>query len=38
MAQTDAEAFQIYSKALKELNRKYLSEWIAYLRMLSTSK
>ena len=38
MAQTDAEAFQIYSKALKKLNRQYLSEWIAYLRMLSSNK
>ena len=35
MEQTDAEAFQIYSKALKELNRDYLSTWITHLKMLS---
>ena len=38
MEQTDAKAFEIYSKALKEPNRKYLSEWIAYLGMLSAGK
>ena len=32
MEQTDAEAFQIYSKALRELNRECLAEWVTYLR------
>ena len=34
MEQTDMEAFQIYSRALKELRREYLSEWISYLKKL----
>ena len=35
MKQTDEEAFQIYSKALKGFERKYLSEWISYLKHIS---
>ena len=37
MEQTDAEAFQIYSKALREFKRECLSEWIAYLKRTSSS-
>ena len=35
MEQTDYEAFQIYSQALKELNREYLAKWISYLKTIS---
>ena len=34
MEQSDAESFRIFSKALKELNREYLSEWISRLDSL----
>lgn len=34
MESTDTEAYQIYSRALKEFNREYLSEWICYLKHL----
>lgn len=36
MEQTDAEAFQIYSKALKEFKRESLFEWVAYLNRISS--
>ena len=32
MERHDAEAFRLYSRALKELDRRLLSEWIGYLR------
>ncbi len=35
IAQTDETAYQIYSRALKEFNREYLSEWITYLKHLN---
>ena len=35
IAQTDEKAYQIYSRALKEFNREYLSEWITYLKHLN---
>ena len=35
MQQTDEEAFQIYSKALKVFERKHLSEWVSYLKCIS---
>lgn len=34
MEQADAEAFNIYSLALKEFSRERLSEWISYLKRL----
>ena len=37
MKQTDEEAFQIYSKALKIFEREYLSEWISYLNRISSA-
>ena len=36
MEQTDKEAFRIYAKALKEFDRDSLSEWVSYLRRIST--
>lgn len=35
VAQTDPEAFRLYSLALKELSREPLSAWVRYLRQLS---
>ena len=35
MEQSDEEAFELYSRALKELDRIYLSEWIAYLKRIA---
>lgn len=32
MEQTDAEAFQVYAKALKAFEREHLSEWVSYLK------
>ena len=37
MEQTDAEAFQIYAKALKVFERECLSEWITYLKRISSA-
>ena len=36
MKQTDEEAFRIYSKALKVFERECLSEWISYLKLISS--
>ena len=36
MEQTDKEAFRIYTEALKEFDRGALSEWVSYLRRIST--
>ena len=36
MEQTDEDAFRLYAKALKDFNRESLSEWVAYLKQLST--
>ena len=38
MEQTDAEAFRIYTRALKEMNREYLSEWTEYLKCQTESR
>ena len=35
LEQTDPEAFQIYTKALRELKRECLSEWISHLKSIS---
>ena len=37
MEQSDAESFRICSKALKEMNREYLSEWISRLDSLASA-
>lgn len=37
MEQTNVEAFQIYSKALKVFEREPLSEWVSYLKRISSS-
>lgn len=37
MEKTDAESFHIYSNALKEFKREYLSEWISHLKDISTT-
>ena len=37
MKQTDEEAFRIYSKALKVFEREYPSEWISYLKRISSA-
>lgn len=34
MEQTDEEAFQIYSRALKVFERKCLSDWVSYLKLI----
>lgn len=36
MEQEDKEAFQIYSKALKLFDREHLSEWVSYLKRISS--
>ena len=36
MEQTDDEAFQIYSDALRIFKREHLSEWISYLKCISS--
>ena len=36
MQQTDEEAFQKYAKALKVFERKPLSEWVSYLKCISS--
>ena len=36
MKQTDEEAFRKYSKALQIFERKYLSDWISYLKRISS--
>ena len=36
MEQTDEEAFRIYAKALKSFKREHLSEWISYLKRISS--
>ena len=35
LEQTEPEAFQIYTKALREFKRECLTEWISYLRSIS---
>ena len=35
LEQTDPEAFRIYAKALRELKRESLSEWISHLKSIS---
>ena len=37
MEQTDEEAFRKYSKALKIFEREYLSDWISYLKRISSA-
>ena len=37
MEHTDDEAFQIYSKALRIFEREHLSEWVSYLKCISSS-
>ena len=37
MELSDTEAFRLYSRALKELDRKFLSEWVGYLRTMFTA-
>ena len=37
MEQTDDEAFQIYSKALRIFKREHLSEWVSYLKYISST-
>ena len=37
MEQTDGKAFQIYAKALKVFERESLSEWVSYLKHISSS-
>ncbi len=37
MEKTDEAAFLIYSKALKTFEREYLSEWICYLKHISSA-
>ena len=35
LEQTDPEAFRIYTKALREFKREYLSAWISHLKSIS---
>lgn len=37
MERTDAEAFGIYAKALKVFDRECLSEWVSYLKRISSN-
>ena len=37
MEKTDEEAFRIYCKALKTFEREYLSEWVYYLKRISSA-
>ena len=37
MEQTDEEAFRVYSKALKVFKREHLSEWVRYLKRISSA-
>lgn len=37
MEHTDKEAFRIYSEALRYFEREHLSEWISYLKRLSSN-
>jgi len=37
MEQTDKEAFRIYAESLKRFDRESLSEWVSYLKHISTA-